>query len=445
MKRDDRQQDKALEKLVASKLRGQLQTQAAGCPEAETLAAYVDGTLAAREHRQWEEHFAVCSRCQEQVATLARWSEEDAPLERQTVPTKKWALAPFRWAWAASVLLAVIVAGMWYTGEFRSRLRQTQEPPVATMSHAPSAATPAVEPVPSRPSTAADKGAIVEFQKAGTQSANAHLQSRPAAPANHVDALKDQVARRDLGLEGGSSQSQAKLIAPAPANIPEVANKTESAPAASGAQGGGPAPMAKPSDRARMAVGGLMGEHGAADELQTREATGGGRAGAASSRGRGAVARQETAQFGAVQPPAPGTAAVMKEKKVELGKQAATASLAQVSSSVSGAESWRVGPHGLIQKSDARGNWITVPSGVEADLFDISFPAPSAGWAVGHAGIVIRTVDAGKSWTRISTPTKEDVIKVSATTELAARIETRNHQFWETTDGGETWRGSGSD
>ena len=133
---------------------------------------------------------------------------------------------------------------------------------------------------------------------------------------------------------------------------------------------------------------------------------------------------------------------MMKERKAELGKRSIATNLIQEALLRSRANGWRVGPHGLIQRIDAHGNWVSVPSGVDADLFDISFPAPNVGWAVGQTGLTLRTTDGGKLWRRIPTPTSEDLIQVSATTELVVRIETRNHQVWKTTDGGETWRRS---
>ena len=440
MKKDDRIQDKAMEKLVANKLHGQLQPQAAGCPEAETLAAYVDGTLAARERRQWEDHFSTCSRCQEQVATLVRWSEEDEPLERKVVVARPRAFAGFRWAWAAPVLLAVFVAGLWYTGEFRSRLRQTQETSLETPRSGPAPATPAASQVQSLPGTSAVKGEVAETRKAGMPSENKRLQPLPPTPANEVDSLKDQEVRRDFSLEGRNTHTLAKLVAPAPSNIPEVTAKTESTPVEP-AVGVAPVPMPKPNDRAWIGAAGTMSERGAAEDIRTREATGGGRGGggAASSLGTAAVS-QVAGQAGAALPPAPGTAGAMKEKKAEVSKQRIATNLAQEASLLPRAKGWRVGPHGLIQKTDARGNWVTVPSGVDADLFDISSPVPNVGWAVGQTGLALRTTDGGETWSRIPTPTREDLIKVSARTELAAQIETRNHQVWETTDGGESWR-----
>ena len=442
MKKDDRIQDKAIEKLVADKLRGQLPPQAAGCPDAETLAAYVDGTLAARERPPWESHFAACSRCQEQVATLVRWSEEEEPLARKAAPNRRRAFAPFRWAWAAPVLLAVFIAGLWYTGEFRSRLRQTQETSIETLPSAPAPATPAAQPAPSLPSTSAVKGEVAEARKAGPASPKPSLQPQRPSSGNAADLLEAKVARKDLRVEGRSVQALAELAAPAPAVVPEGTAKSEPAPVEPAVRVA-PTPMARPGERARMAATGMMAERAADTNLRTKSAFGTGRGGGGAGSNLGTAAVSQVAgQAGAPQLLAPGTAGMMKEKKAEFSKQRIATNLAQEASLVSDAKGWRVGPHGLIQKTDARGNWVTVPSGVDADLFDISSPVPNVGWAVGQTGLALRTTDGGETWSRIPTPTREDLIKVSAQTELAAQIETRNHQVWETTDGGETWRRS---
>jgi hypothetical protein len=403
VKEDDRIQDKAIEKLVADKLRAQLQPPAVGCPDAETLAAYVDGALAARERQAWESHFAACSRCQEQVATLVRWSEEEEPLMRKAAPTRPRAFAPFRWAWAAPALLAVFIAGLWYTGEFRSRLRQTQESSIETPSSVPAPAPPAAPQVPSISGAPPAKGEVAEARKARSESPGVSpLLPRPG-PGNAVDLLQAKAARKDSGEEGGPAPAVARLAAPAAGTTSERAVDT--------------------NQRALEAFG-----------------TGRGGAGAP-SKATAAVGRRAE-ESGATQPLAPSAAGLMKARKTELGKESIATNLAQEASLLSGAEGWRVGPRGLIQKADTHGNWTTVASGVDVDLFDISFPAPHVGWAVGQTGFAIRTTDAGKTWSRISTPTREGLIKVSATSELAARIETRSHQIWETTDGGKSWSSS---
>ncbi|MDF0729509.1 YCF48-related protein [Pseudomonas entomophila] len=58
-----------------------------------------------------------------------------------------------------------------------------------------------------------------------------------------------------------------------------------------------------------------------------------------------------------------------------------------------------VGAHGLIVVSDDAGrSWRQVPVPVSVTLTAVDFPTPTEGWAVGHAGSVLHTRDAGESW-----------------------------------------------
>ena len=60
-----------------------------------------------------------------------------------------------------------------------------------------------------------------------------------------------------------------------------------------------------------------------------------------------------------------------------------------------------VGLRGHIVYSDDGGRtWGQAKVPVETDLVSVCFPTPTAGWAVGHGGIVLATSDSGKSWTR---------------------------------------------
>lgn len=58
-----------------------------------------------------------------------------------------------------------------------------------------------------------------------------------------------------------------------------------------------------------------------------------------------------------------------------------------------------VGPWGriLLGSPDAS-HWRQVPVPVSSDLVAVSFPDARHGWAVGHDGVVLRSVDGGQSW-----------------------------------------------
>jgi len=125
-------QDNMLEKMVTAELRGLLREPEAGCPDAETVAAYLERGLTPDERAACETHLVTCSRCQLQVAELARLSESDevagVQIGEPTHPVPHAPRArPFRLAWATSLLLALIVAALWYRPEFRRLLRPQQE------------------------------------------------------------------------------------------------------------------------------------------------------------------------------------------------------------------------------------------------------------------------------------------------------------------------------
>ncbi|WP_280155419.1 YCF48-related protein [Piscinibacter sp. XHJ-5] len=61
-----------------------------------------------------------------------------------------------------------------------------------------------------------------------------------------------------------------------------------------------------------------------------------------------------------------------------------------------------VGPRGHILRSSDRGKtWVQQPSPVSTDLLAVHFPSARQGWAVGHDGVVLHSVDGGVSWKRV--------------------------------------------
>lgn len=60
-----------------------------------------------------------------------------------------------------------------------------------------------------------------------------------------------------------------------------------------------------------------------------------------------------------------------------------------------------VGLRGLITYSDDQGvTWKQASVPVQSDLLAVQFPDPKQGWAVGHDGVVLHSVDAGQTWTK---------------------------------------------
>ena len=81
------------------------------CPDPETFAAYLDGTLAASERAAVEAHVAGCADCREVLAESARFREGESPVTTPVVPFYRRR----NWAVAASVLAAaaVVVFAVW--------------------------------------------------------------------------------------------------------------------------------------------------------------------------------------------------------------------------------------------------------------------------------------------------------------------------------------------
>ena len=104
--------DADFERALASGLKGQTAPDSA-CPDAETLAAFCDRSLASDERQFWEAHCAACLRCQAHLAALAQTSAVEEDLTEEHRPRRLGWLTDWRWlvpmASAAAVLLAVWV------------------------------------------------------------------------------------------------------------------------------------------------------------------------------------------------------------------------------------------------------------------------------------------------------------------------------------------------
>ena len=404
---------KGLEKLIGGKLRAQLQAEGPDCPGVETLAAYVDQTLTRGERESLQPHLALCARCQEQAAKLVRLSEAEEPAKVLVLgPALARRIAWFRWALAAPAFAALVVAGLWYTGEFRPLLKQ-QEP---TVVKAPIA--------PETPAALAELKDELERTHPPARQEVAKAQPEKKAKQEMVSALVPSAPKPSVAY---AQRAEGTTATGATAENP-------AAPAPGGA-------IATPSERAQLAMTAppAKREDKAAavtheDHLAARAEVPPPAAEVAPQATREKAGQSATAVVG-------GTASRERETLGFLTRGVA----AKKAIVPSPAGHWRVGRHGLIQKADASGNWVTQASGVEADLFDVTFATPSVGWAVGQAGTLLRTTNGGKNWNKVPIPTRADLVLVTASGELTAQVVTRDGQTITTTDGGKSWNTSSHD
>jgi hypothetical protein len=104
--------------------------------------------------------------------------------------------------------------------------------------------------------------------------------------------------------------------------------------------------------------------------------------------------------------------------------------------------SWRTGPAGLIEFSADQGKtWTRQVSGVLTDLLTGTAPSASTCWIVGRAGTVLLTTDRGAHWKVVKIPFTEDLGGVHASDAMHATIwNSRNTQYFQTSDGGQRWQ-----
>jgi photosystem II stability/assembly factor-like uncharacterized protein len=100
---------------------------------------------------------------------------------------------------------------------------------------------------------------------------------------------------------------------------------------------------------------------------------------------------------------------------------------------------WVVGAGGAILFTfDGGQSWAAQTSGTRADLADIEFVSSSEGWVSGE-GVVLRTLDAGATWSATAFPANASSSGISALTAQRAFSAGADGFVRETSDGGATW------
>ena len=94
----------------------------------------------------------------------------------------------------------------------------------------------------------------------------------------------------------------------------------------------------------------------------------------------------------------------------------------------------------ILQTDDVGQTWETQLRRAGAPwLSDVTFVDASNGWAVGERGTLLRTTDAGESWSSIDVPTTQDLTAVCFTDASNGWIVGDGEAILHTPDGGLTW------
>jgi hypothetical protein len=203
--------------------------------QAEALAAWAEGRLAAAEAVTVEAHLASCALCQETLAVFAR-TEPETRLDPSVVSGFGW----FRWRWAVPVAAAATAAAIWVAvpdNPNQEEFERTGAPAIEERSVAPGRAAsadaeappaePQAKPLSSRRDAAIDRledrAAKQESRAANAVEQDLKAEASPAAPpaaarAPEAPAAPDQGRFRAETLSGVQRQAAAvaEVVSPDP-------------------------------------------------------------------------------------------------------------------------------------------------------------------------------------------------------------------------------------
>jgi hypothetical protein len=202
--------DASVDRLLPAVLKADAaEPSAAGCLDAETLAAWADDALSARERADAEAHAATCARCQMMLAAMVR----SEPPVATPAPMKSRAL----W-WIAALAPVAAAVVVWFAVPERAPVQQSQSA---------DASVDTVQPAPVPPSTVAAPRAAVS----APPPAEARAQAQKEPPESDVSAAPAQkTLAKDLDA---APSANATADARAPMAAPAEAGAAPAAPAAS--------------------------------------------------------------------------------------------------------------------------------------------------------------------------------------------------------------------
>ena len=105
-----------------------------------------------------------------------------------------------------------------------------------------------------------------------------------------------------------------------------------------------------------------------------------------------------------------------------------------------GRDGWAVGDAGtIVHTDDAGASWGNQASSTSFNLNDVWFTTDVTGFAVGNAGTIMRTRNAGASWTRLTVPATENLMGVCFADSSHGWVVGSNGIALRTENGGTSW------
>ncbi len=388
------------------------------CPDPEIIAAYAEQTLDPAESAGWEGHFAACARCRNILRVLA--ASADTPLADKEVAQIGELVAAaarpsseisgpsadrarpkvVRWPtrWLAPALGVAAALAVWFA----------MRPPSRSVDHGSSGTLVAQAPreeiqtQPATPPASAEPEKVAPQAEQKTESAVPVDRSRAAAaPLNAPAEIAPQreagkgpdTFSPSAGAATGALQDEKKLD-----RFAEGRQNQTTAVA--------PAPPSPPPARLAMPAP-------AAPQAEAKAASG--------------------AVTGGL-PPATASANAVENGPAARDKQA-DAIQAQQSTSSSTMAQAEISPQVSSRKQQAFG----VARSLQPNSSLMIAPADLVHWRAGKGGVIQRSVDAGRTWTGQTSPSKEDWLAGAAFSDTVCWLAGRHGAIARTTDG-QTWQ-----
>jgi hypothetical protein len=363
---------------LGSAIRRTLQASRTDCPDAETIAAYAERSLASAERRGIERHLSDCARCRETLLMMSRAEEKGTATFFQDA---KKGGSPLYWPWLAGAAAAALAVVVWMA--LPPAVRAPGPDSVAQIA----AANPEKEKAVQLPS--ADADAPAPSEQANANKAPADLSKRPTQPAAAVPRRQERQAFREADRLDDKRSPEKKL---------EEAGERRRAE---------PSPAAPPAAEAPAAVAAPA----PARPAQTAMADSNARDASA------LMARQN------------------REYMIAAGPKAGTEAASAVP-----AITWRVWASGVVERTADGGKTWTRDTGVDAvGARAVASPTADVCWIVGDNGLILR-FEAGRGWTRMTPPAQIAFVAIEASDARNATITAADSRRFTTTDGGETWK-----
>lgn len=466
MPSDDRERN--FDNALASHLRA---GHAAGdrlsaCVDAETLAAYHEGSLDPLQIAFVKTHVTDCARCQEILATLQATDEiplaaaDIAPPETvaassniRLLPAARKSMPLWRWVAPAGALAAALL--VWVAVHDNGPLQLAPSTPKVVTRQDQGASTvpeslpnpaPALDATQSKKSLPPSEALQAVNPAANSSVTNLPLNGRSVAKLNDSAIAREKSslaaeehdrfagAPADRGVAPSLSAPDAKTFSPGavseavtvePAK-PETSKNELAQSKTARKQVDDKRDALPPAPAPSIAFAAGAGTSAAVpSQSQTVEVTSEA-AKDTSARVSGGIVQQQQME---------GMSRFDEKSKMRLARSVAAITV----SAPDGNVSWRIGQAGVIEfSSNAGKDWVVQPSGVITDLLAGSAPSAKVCWLVGSAGTILRTTDAGKHWFKISPPALDDLRSVFAVDASRATV-TLAKDTYQTIDGGSSW------